>query len=135
MVVTQHLDYLVETDMVELASLLPVDPVDHRDKLAIAMPPAVLLAFSSSIAVLSLIHRFGLGLTLILAKDCTDRLLAGGMACCEVEKLPHRPRFAAFKLVDECFTGHARDERSDHVSVHNIRKLIALLGKAMDVLT
>jgi hypothetical protein len=99
------------------------------------MPPAVLLAFSSSIAVLSLIHRFGLGLTLILAKDCTDRLLVGGMACREVEQLPRRPRFAAFEIVDECFTGHARDERSDHVNIHDIGKLIALLGKAVDVLT
>jgi hypothetical protein len=38
------------------------------------------------------------------------------------------------ELVDECFIGHARDERSDHICIHDIGKLIALLGKAMDIL-
>ena len=37
-------------------------------------------------------------------------------------------------LMDECFIGHARDERPDHVHVHDIRELIALLGEAVDVL-
>ena len=50
--------------MVELASLLLVDPVDHHDKPATTMPPAVLLAFLSPIAVLSLVRGFGLGLAL-----------------------------------------------------------------------
>jgi hypothetical protein len=36
--------------------------------------------------------------------------------------------------MDECFVGRARDEHSDHVRIHNIGKLIALLGKAADVL-
>jgi hypothetical protein len=38
MVVVRHLDYLVEADMVELASLLLVDPVDRRDKFTVAVP-------------------------------------------------------------------------------------------------
>jgi hypothetical protein len=33
------------------------------------------------------------------------------MACHEVRQLPRHPRFAAPELVDECFVGHARDER------------------------
>jgi hypothetical protein len=37
--------------------------------------------------------------------------------------------------VDKGFVGHARDERSDHVRIHNVGKLIALLGKMVDVLT
>jgi hypothetical protein len=37
--------------------------------------------------------------------------------------------------VDECFIGHAKDECSDHVRIHNVVKLIALLGKAADILT
>jgi hypothetical protein len=36
--------------------------------------------------------------------------------------------------MDECFVGRAKDECSDHIHIHDIRKLIALLGKAMDVL-
>jgi hypothetical protein len=36
--------------------------------------------------------------------------------------------------MDECFVGHARDERSDHVRIHDVGKLIALLGKVADVL-
>jgi hypothetical protein len=36
--------------------------------------------------------------------------------------------------MDECFVGHARDECSDHVCIHDIRKLIALLGEVVDVL-
>jgi hypothetical protein len=38
------------------------------------------------------------------------------------------------ELVNKCFIGHARDERPDHVHVHDIGKLIALLGKATNVL-
>ena len=67
MVVAWHHDYLVETNVVELASLLPVDPINHHDELAVAAPLAILLSFSPSIVVLSLIHGFGLNLTLILA--------------------------------------------------------------------
>jgi hypothetical protein len=37
------------------------------------------------------------------------------------------------ELADECFVGHARDERSDHIRIHDIRELVALLGKATDV--
>jgi hypothetical protein len=36
--------------------------------------------------------------------------------------------------VDECFISHARDERSNHVRIHDIRQLVALLGKATNVL-
>ena len=54
-VAARHLDYLVEADMVELASLLPVDPIDCHNELTIAAPPAILLSFSPSIAVLSLV--------------------------------------------------------------------------------
>ena len=42
-----QLDYLIETDMVELASLLVVDPI------TVTMPPAILHAFPLPIAVLS----------------------------------------------------------------------------------
>jgi hypothetical protein len=37
--------------------------------------------------------------------------------------------------MDECFVGRAKDERSDHVRIYDIGKLVALLGKAADVLT
>jgi hypothetical protein len=36
--------------------------------------------------------------------------------------------------MDKCFIGHAKDECSDHVHIHDVVKLIALLGKATDVL-
>jgi hypothetical protein len=36
--------------------------------------------------------------------------------------------------MDECFVGHAGDERSNHVYIHDIRKLTTLLGEAADVL-
>ena len=55
MVTARHHDYLVKTNMVELASLLPVDPIDCHNELTIAAPPAILLSFSPSIAVLSLV--------------------------------------------------------------------------------
>ena len=87
--------------MVELASLLLVDLVDHRDKLTVVAPLAVLLAFPSPIAVISLVRGFGLSLTLVFAKDCSDGLLVGGMAYSEDEQLLHRPWFAAFvELMD-----------------------------------
>ena len=134
MVAAWHLDYLVKTNMVDLASLLPLDPIDYRDELAVVAPPAFLLGFSSLIAVLILIHGFGLSLTIVLAGDCTDGLLAGGVACHEVEQLPCRPRFATSELVDECLIGCAGDECYNHVRVHDIEVLIALLGEAVDVL-
>ena len=127
MVVARHLDYFVETDMVGLAGLLPLDPINRRDELAVAASPAFLLAFLSLIAALSLVRGFGLSLALVFAKDCPDGLLAGGVACREVEQLPRRSQFAASKLVDECFVGHARYERSDHVRIYDVGKLIALL--------
>jgi hypothetical protein len=36
--------------------------------------------------------------------------------------------------MDECFVGHARDEHSNHICIHDIRKLTALLGEVVDVL-
>jgi hypothetical protein len=64
-----------------------------------------------------------------------DGLLAEGVVCVEVEQPPRRSRFATLELVDECFIGRARDERSNYVRIHGIEKLIALLEKAVDVLT
>ena len=37
--------------------------------------------------------------------------------------------------MNECFIGHARDERSAHICIHDIEKLVALLGTVVDVLT
>jgi hypothetical protein len=63
-----------------------------------------------------------------------DGLLVGGVTYCKVEKLPHHSWFAALELVDECFIGRARDERSNHICIHDVGKLIVLLGEAVDVL-
>jgi hypothetical protein len=134
MIVARHLDYLVEADIIELASLLLVDLVDHHDELAVAVPLAILLALYPSTRVFGLVRGFCLSLTLVFVEDCTDNLLAGGVACHEVEQLLRRPRFTASELMNECFIGHARDECYDHVRIHDIGKLIALLGKAADVL-
>ena len=119
--------------MVELASFLLADPIGGRDKLTVAAPPTVLFAVYSSIVVPSLIHGFVLSLALMFVEDCADGLLIGGVACCEVEQLPRRSWFAASELMNECFIGRARDKCSDYIRIHDIGKLIALLGKAADV--
>ena len=98
MVVAQQLDYPIKTDKVELASFLPVD---SYDELTVAMPLAILLAFPSPITVFSLVHGFGLSLTLVFEKDCPNSLLTGGMACCEVDQLPRHLWLAASELVDD----------------------------------
>jgi len=134
MVVARHLDYLVKTDMVGLASFLLVDPVGSRDELTVVAPLVVLLALYSSIVVRSLVCGFSLSLSLMFVEDCTDGLLAGGVACSKVEQLPRHLRFAASELMNERFIGCARDEHSDHIRIHDIEKLVALLGKAADVL-
>ena len=121
--------------MAELGSFLLMDPVDGYDELVVAVPPTVLLAFYLPIVVFSLICGLGLRLALVLADDCMDGLLPRGVTCCEVEQLPHRSWFVVPELVDECFVGRAGDECSDHVRIHDVGKLIALLGKVMDVLT
>ena len=120
--------------MVEFASLLFVDPVDYCNELAVVVPLAILLSLLSSVVVLGLVHGFSLSLTLVLLEYCTDGLLTGGVTYREVEQLSHRSRFVAPELVDECFIGRARDERSDHACIHNVGKLVALLEKAADVL-
>ena len=71
--------------MVQLASLLLVDPIDRCDKLTVAMPPTFLLAFSPLSVVPSLVHGLGPSLALVFAKDCLDGLHAKGMACSEVK--------------------------------------------------
>jgi hypothetical protein len=40
-----------------------------------------------------------------------------------------------FELMNECYVGHARDERSDHIRIRDIGKLIALLRKVANALT
>ena len=91
-------------------------------------------AFPSPIAVPGIVRGLGLRLVLVLAEDCLDGLLTGGIACSKVEQLPRRLQFAASELVDECFIGHAEDERSDHVRIHDVGKLVALPKKVVDVL-
>ena len=120
--------------MAELASLLLMDPIDGYDELAVMVPPIVLLAFYSPIAAFSPIYGFGLCLAFVFAKDCTDYLLIEGMTCHEIKQLPRHSWFAAPELVDKYFIGHARDERSNHVHVYDVEKLVALHGKAADVL-
>ena len=78
--------------------------------------------------VLGLVRRLGLSLALVLAKDCSDSLLTGGMACSEIEQLPRCPRFVVPELMDESFIGRARDKFSNHIHVYDVGKLIALLG-------
>ena len=134
MIATWHLDYLVKADMAELASLLLMDPIDGYDELAVMVPPTVLLAFYSPIMVLSLIYGFGLRLALVLAEDCMDGLHNKGETCREVEQLPRPSWFVAPELVDERFVGRAGDECSNHIRIHNVGKLVALLGKMAAVL-
>jgi hypothetical protein len=44
-------------------------------------------------------------------------------------------KLVASKLVDEDLIGYAGDEHSDQISIDDVRKLVALLGKAPDILT
>ena len=120
--------------MVEFASLLFVDPVDYCNELAVVVPLAILLSLLSSVVVLGLVHGFSLSLTLVLLEYCVDGLLTRGVACCEVEQLLCSTWFATSELMDKCLIGCARDERSNHVRIHNIGELIALLREAEDVL-
>ena len=69
MVAAWHLDYLVETNMVELASFLLMDLVDGHDELIIIAPPTILFVVYSSITVPSLVRGFGLSLALMFAED------------------------------------------------------------------
>ena len=78
------------------------------------------------IVVFRLACGFSLSLTLVFVEDCTDDLLTRGVACHEVKQLPRHPWFAASELVNECFVGCARDEHSDHVRIHDVRKLIVV---------
>ena len=85
MVAAWHLHYLVETDVVELASLLLMDPIDCHDELTIVAPLAILLAFPPLSVVPSLVCGLSLSLALLLIEVCSDGLLFEGMAHCKVE--------------------------------------------------
>jgi hypothetical protein len=61
-----------------------------------------------------------LRLTLVLAEDCMDGLLAGDVTYCEVEQLPCRSWFAVPELMHECFVGRAGDEHSNRVCIHDV---------------
>ena len=81
MVVTRRLYYLFEGDGVGPTSLLLVNSIDRRNKLAVVMPPTVLLALFPPSVVLAFVY----GLGLVLAEVCPDSLLAGGLAHRKVE--------------------------------------------------
>ena len=112
-----------------------MDPIDCHDELSIMAYLAILLALPPPIVVLSLVHGFSLILTLVFVEDRTDGVLARGMACHEVEQLLRHPWFVVSMLMNKCFVGHAEDERPNHVHMHDVGKVIALLGKTTDVLT
>jgi hypothetical protein len=61
--------------------------------------------------------------------------LLRGVTRRKVEQFPRRLRLVASKLMHEGLVGCARDERSDHIRIDDVGKLIALLEKAADVLT
>jgi len=62
--------------------------------------------------VLDLICGLSPSLALILAKVCPDSLLAGGMACREIDQFSHHPWLVASQLIDKGLISCARDERS-----------------------
>ena len=85
MVVTRRLYYLFEGDRVGSTSLLLVNSIDRRNKLAIMMLPTILLALFPPSAVLAFVCGLGLVLALVLVEVCPDSLLAGGLARHKVE--------------------------------------------------
>jgi hypothetical protein len=63
-----------------------------------------------------------------------DGLLTGGILGDNIQELPHRVRGLMAERVDERLAGGVVDEGVDHVGIGNVRELIALLGKALNVL-
>ena len=68
-----------------------------------------------------------LGLALVLAstKDCSDRLLAGGMVRGNVEQVMGSLGLHTAELVDQGLIGCPREEHADDVRVNDIRKGVA----------
>ena len=63
-----------------------------------------------------------------------DGLLTSGILGDDVQELLCCARGLAAERVDKSLTGHAVDEGIDHVSVGDVRELIAFLREALNVL-
>ena len=76
------------------------------------------------------------GLTFILAsvEDHSDRLLARGVVCGDIEQVTGGTGLQEAKLVDQGLVGCPREECVDDVRVDDIREGVASLGKPMDVI-
>ena len=77
-----------------------------------------------------------LGLALLPAsvEDRSDRLLAGGMVCDDVEQVAGGTRLQTPKLVDQGLAGCPREECADDVRIDDIREGVASLGEPTDVI-
>ena len=77
-----------------------------------------------------------LGLALVPAsiEDRSDRLLAGGVVCGDVEQVVGGMGLQATKLVDQGLVGCPREECTDDVCVDDIRKGVAPLREPVDVI-
>ena len=62
----------------------------------------------------------GLALVSISAKDCSDRLLIGGVVCGDVEQVTGGMGLQAAKLMDQGLVGCPREEGADDVYVNDI---------------
>ena len=103
--------------------------ISYDDQRGVGWSAPILLVLLAPLCGGALVLVLALGLALVPAstKDCSDRLLAGGMVRGSVEQVMGGPGLQTAELVDKGLTGCPREERADDVRVNDIRQGVALL--------
>ena len=93
----------------------------------------VLLAPLSGGALI-LVPALSLAFVPASVEDRSDRLLAEGMVSGDIEQVAGGTGLQAAKPVDQGLTGCSREERTDDISVDDIKEGVASLGEPLDVI-
>ena len=81
-----------------------------------------------------MVHALSLAFVLAFVEDRSDRLLAGGVVCGDVEQVESSLGLQAGKLVDQGLVGCPGEECADDVRVDDIREGVASLREPADVI-
>ena len=82
-----------------------------------------------------MVYVLGLAFVLASVEDRSDRLLARGMVCGDVEQVAGGTGLQTPKLVDQGLVGCPEEECVDDVCIDDIREGVASLGEPADVIS
>ena len=110
--------------------------IGRGDQSGVGLPAPILLVLFAPLreGALVLVLAFGLALVPASTKDCSNRLLTGGVVRGDVEQVAGGLGLQAAKLMDQGLAGYPREEHADNVHVDDIRKGVASFREPTDVI-